>query len=540
MLQVQVLPGAPSYHIKTSMQNSRKIVLISSILIAVLGFAVYANSLGGKFVWDDEVLITYNSYLKNWSNVSKFFTQDIGAGAGKKFYSYRPLQMISYLADYSLWKLNVKGYHLTNIFLHILAALGIYSLLNALYKDQILSLFTAMLFVVHPVHTEAVAYISGRADPLAVIFMFLCFILYIKHLDKKGPAVYIFMMLSYILALLARENSLILPLLLLLYHYTFRKKINIKAFTSITIVAVAFIFIRLIALKSLIFHGGRPLTLMQRLPGFFIALANYTRLLFLPFGLHMEYQKRLFSFNDFRMLAGVLILCFLLIYIFRKRKPRGIVFFSLSWFLITLLPVSNVIYPISAYMAEHWLYLPSIGFFIILAKGASYLWHRGREWRVLGVIFLAGLMAFYSVLTIRQNDYWKEPLTFYERTLRYVPDSPRIYNNLANIYRDMGRQQEAIRLYKAAIALFPDPISYNNLGELYQKMGRNKEAIALYKKALALDPNYAVTYFNLSAIYFQTAQYDLAVEYCDKAIQRGYRVNPNFLKNLAPYRKEIQ
>ena len=158
-----------------------KKISISIVLIVLIGLAVYSNSLKGQFLWDDEGLIQYNPHIKNWGYLSKIFISNLRAGAGDSTNFYRPVQVFTYLIDYSLWKLNVIGYHMTNVLLHILVALSIYWLIQILFGDRILSLLTALFFVVHPIHTEAITYISGRADPLAALFILLCFIFYKKN-----------------------------------------------------------------------------------------------------------------------------------------------------------------------------------------------------------------------------------------------------------------------------------------------------------------------------------------------------------------------
>ena len=158
-----------------------KDIVISVALLIVLGFVVYGNSLCGEFLYDDILLVRDNIHIKDWTQIGSIFTKSIGSGyfAGK-LVSYRPLQMFTYMIDYSLYGLDVRGYHLTNTLIHILVALAVYWFINILYKKNILSLLASLLFLVHPIHTEAVSYISGRADPLAALFMLLCFIFYIK------------------------------------------------------------------------------------------------------------------------------------------------------------------------------------------------------------------------------------------------------------------------------------------------------------------------------------------------------------------------
>ncbi|HQP11123.1 MAG TPA: hypothetical protein PKV41_07065, partial [Candidatus Omnitrophota bacterium] len=231
----------------------KKNVFWSVILIVVLGFAVYAGSIPGEFIWDDEHLVSDNLYIRDWSNLPKFFTEGMAAGAdAPTLYSfYRPVQMITYALDYSVWKLDPRGYHFTNIILHVLAALAVFWLITILYKNLGLALLTSLFFVVHPVHTEAVSYIAGRADSLSVLFMLGCFIFYIKALASDKKVHYALMILSYTLAILSKELSLILPILLLLYHYAFKQQIKSKVFLPVLTINIVYIILRMTALGFL-------------------------------------------------------------------------------------------------------------------------------------------------------------------------------------------------------------------------------------------------------------------------------------------------
>ncbi len=498
-------------------------------LIIIMGFAVYSNSFNSNFFWDDGLLIKNNEYIRSWTNLAHLFTKDIGSGGGtgKTYTSYRPLQMVTYMVDYSLWTLNPKGYHLTNILLHISAALGVYWLINMIFRENWLSLLTGLLFVVHPIHTEAVTYISGRADPLALLFMLLCFIFYIKSYGSKGMGAPILMLLSYAFALLSRENSLILPVLLLLYHYSFKKKVRIEKFLPVAGLAAVYIVLRATVLKALLAADvAHTTTLFQRLPGFFVAVATYSKLLFLPFDLHMEYGLKLFPWGNFKAILGIIIVCAVLIYVFRRKNNDQLVFFSILWFFITLLPVSNL-YPINAYMAEHWLYLPSIGFFLIMAKAISIGATLPRRQaggcppllKILTIIFTVGLFAFYSYLTIKQNTYWQDPIHFYERTLKYAPDSSRAYNNLGANYNAVNQKEKAVTAYQRAIDITPkNTDAYYNLGNIYSDLGKKEEAMAAYKKVIKIKPDYAQAHNNLGNIYADMNKKEEAVASYKKAI----------------------
>lgn len=511
---------------KTSKRAAKtKYPFLPVILIIVLGFGVYANSLKGMFILDDDYLIKNNIYVKNWAHISKLFSEHIGAGSGELSNLYRPIQMLTYMIDYSLWKSDVRGYHLTNILLHVLAALTLFWLVNILYDNRLISLFTSILFLVHPIHTEAVAYISGRADSLALLFMIVSFIFYLKFYNKENLIFYMTAVLSYALALLSKETSLIFPILLILYHYSFEKRFKLKLFLPIIILFLINISLRLTVLNFPLPKITSPIpNLFQRIPSFFVAIPNYIKLLILPFNLHMEYGQRLFRLTHPMAMLGILILFTSLTYAFKIRKTHGLIFFSVFWFFISLLPVSNIWF-INAYMAEHWLYLPSIGFFLILAKGLSYLYET-KKLRTFTTLFAVSSLSFYSFLTVKQNTCWREPIVFYERTLKYAPDSVRMYLNLANKYIGIGRQEDAASLYRTIIKIDPNYAgAYNNLAVLSFRSGKREDAINLYKKAIELNPNYTDAYNNLAAIYCETGRKEEAINLYNKVLT----LNPNYV-----------
>jgi len=553
-------------------------IYISVLLIIILGFVVYGNSLKGEFIWDDLNLVKNNTYIRSWSNIPKVFTSHIGAGTltEEKYIFYRPLQMLTYMFDYSIWELNVIGYHLTGIILHIFVALAIFWFINILYDNKILSTIAALFFVIHPVHTMVVNEISARAELLYLLFLLLTFIFYIKSLRSKNIISYIFMLTAYSLSLLSKEASLILPALLLLYHYTFKEKIKAKEFVSILCVIGAYLILRTNVMGSAVISGVHNVTLFERLPGTFVAITNYIRLLFLPFGLHKGYGHPLFKLSNPQAISGLAILVFLLFYIFKTRKTDKIIFFSISWFLISLVPVSNI-YTLNAYMSENWLYLPSIGFFVVVANGLCQVLtvlnkkHLAHKLAPGTIIILTILIAFYSYLTIKQNNYWREPIRFYERTLKYTPKDSRILNNLGNIYKDKKEYEKAIDLYKQAIAIdgryigtyynlaniyrdieqyekaiplykkiieiSPDRAdAHNALGVMYIRLGRVEDSLEPFKKAVEIEPKNAIAHKNLAVVYFNLGQFDLAIKHCDKAIELGY-IDREIIELLKPYRR---
>jgi len=510
------------------------------ILLAALGIIAYANSLGGAFIWDDNILITDNAVVKSWSSLPKVFTKEnISTPTGKTFHFYRPLQTITYMADHAIGGLTPRVYHITNVLLHVLVSLALFWCISVLYGDTLLAFVAAAVFTVHPVHAEAVAYISGRADPLAALFMLVSAVYYVKCTERGRIAYYAAAFFAFALALFSRENSLVLPALLLAYHFTSGKRVKGPLFAPMLAIAGGYIALRLVALKHLlpVFSSMHRTAALERVPGFFAAIAGYLKLLVLPYNLHMEYGDKVFRLTDQAVMAGAAAAGIMLVVALAGRRlAGGKVSFGLLWFLIALLPVSNI-YPVGAYMAEHWLYLPSIGIFLIAASAFRGLYSL-KFMKAVSVAAAAALVVYYSYLTILQNDYWKDQIEFYERTLLFAPESIRANNDLAIAYEKIGKHDEAVEIYRELIRINPNqPDVYVNLAAVYLVTGKTDYAIAMCEKALSLEPINATARNNLAVAYYMQGKFNAAIEQCDLAVKYGYKVNPRLLEMLEPYRK---
>ncbi len=549
----------------------RKIVIFSVLLIILTGFLVYGGMVKAEFVWDDEYLIEKNRLIKDWSNFPELFSGLIGAGGNMDYSSYRPIQIATYMIEYHLWGLDPRGYHATNIILHILAALCLWWMLNVFFNDNFISLLSGMLFVTAPAHIAAVSYISGRADPLALLFMLLGLIFYAKAVTNGRLGFFITAAVLFSLALFSRENGIIFPALVALYHYTFGKKYRRGYILTLLSIPLLYFLIRVVYLNALLPHVSCPTTFFERLPGAFASTMLYLKLIIFPSSLHMEYGQKIFSFLNALALAGIIFVISIIYFAITRKDRDKVLFFSVFWGLITYLPVSNL-YPIGFYMTEHWMYVPSAGIFLAISLAVRRL-YRERFLKVPSLILAACFIVFYSFITIKHNANWKDPVSFYEWTLKYAPSSARTYLNLGRAYKNKGRYDDAIRSFKRALEIDPnytkvynnlavvyhekrmineaidalkkaielDPSygpSYNNLASVYKGIGRRDEAIQLFFKALENSPYYAGTvYYNLALLYFENKEYDKAIKYADLAERNGFAINPELSKLLLPFRK---
>ena len=477
--------------------NIKTIIIIQLLILVFMGFIVYNNSLQGQFLWDDYFQVKENAFITNWQNLPKIFSQNMAAGFGYNSPYFRPLQTFTYMIDYSLWGLREQGYHITNTIIHILVAFCIYWLINLICRNNLASFLASLFFIVHPAYTEAVAFISDRADIQAALFLLLSLIFYLKYLSSRKKQYYLLVLLSFVFALLSKENSCVFPLLVLLYHFAFSKKIEWKYFFGLAGIAGSYVILRLTIFNFSYYALPSWGDLLKRIPAFFAAVVDYLRILFIPSHLHAEYSYRTFSFFEPKVLTGVLITILLLYYAFRKRRSDNLAFFSVYWFFIALLPVSNI-YPISdSYMAERWLYLPSLGLIILLGAKLKALLER-KNLKPYVISLCVFVILFFSCLTIKQNEYWKEPVAFYKKTLEYNPENWKMYNQLALQYSKLGNIPAAEDAYNKALKIKPYEINiYYNLLLLYKDAGEYEKAAVVYLKTEQLKKKLFLKYVEL-------------------------------------------
>lgn len=560
--------------------------IISLTVIILSGFLAYANSFSNGFIWDDEVLILGNHLIKNISNFNKIITQELMDKSATNY--YRPLQVFSFMLDYHLWKLNPFGYHLHNFFLHILNAILVFFLARLFiqrineksprtsYPVSRIPLLTALLWVVHPAHTESVSYISGRADLLAGFFLLSAMILYIRSQQyplgyrpetsnqkrEAFGAFYLLSIISFTLALFSKEMSVIFPLILICYEYFFREdeklSSRVRRILPFLIIAIFYIFLRLTILNFAATAVWKKASLYSpnniiRLFSFLKGAALYLGLAVMPINLHMERfivpAKTLF---DTDVLVFILISVVFLFIVRRLRnEKKRLVVFGAVWFLVFLFPQSTFVFV--ALMAEHYLYLPSIGMFLAISCGFEGLYSNPAVKKRVVSLVIAAIVIFFGLLTFSQNYIWHDALSFYRWTDKYAQSSYLTRNNLANIYAFLGNEDLAIAKYEQALVINPSvgiiqenidkiednliekyknavkskpdfAVNYYNLACLYRKKGRFDEALFYYKKALELKPNFIEAIVNSGNVYEAQGNYEEALKYYQKAVL----INPQF------------
>lgn len=494
--------------------------LLSIIIVLVLIFAAYANALNNGFIWDDEFLIRDNTSINSFNNVISIFKTYLAATSGNINNFYRPLQELSYMIDHFLWGRPPFGFHLTNILLHALCALFLYMLSLKIFKNWLAAFITASLFGIHPINTEAVTYIAGRADSLYLLFFLISFILFLSIVEAlKGDkgiryVSYALSIFFYALSILSKEIGMILPLFLILYMFTFlNRSERAKLYSLIVPYVIVFLIYFIMRNTILDFSGVAPSTTMAKFNLYIRMLTTckvvcvYLFLLLMPFGLHMERKVGVATSlgNPEVFIAMIVILGIaVMIYLLRKKSCKA--FFACLWVFIGLFPVSNIV-PINSFIAEHWLYLPAIGVYMIIGLSVAHFFYKSLPSlasniiRALIVFLLISLFLFFGILTFERNKDWKDGVTFFKNTLKYSPNNARLHLNFGNVYSNNGQNEDAMREYKKALELQPAYAeAYSNIASIYLSQGDYKTVREYLEKALSLKPNFPAAQKMMSII----------------------------------------
>jgi tetratricopeptide (TPR) repeat protein len=505
-----------------------KIIIPAFLFIS---FAIYSNTLKTPFILDDNKLIVDNSAIQNNSIYTKFNLP-------------RYIGYVSFGLNYKLTKYNPISYHIVNILIHFSNSILIIILLNKLFRRieerkvfknyHTLPIFVALLFLVHPLQTQAVTYVVQRLTSLATMFVLLSIIYYIKFKESKNKFSFYFLALIFaVFAYKTKENTATLSLMIIAIEAIFfNKKDEIIPFKKRVIYIIPFILLVVViplsfvdfdkfksqnfseTLKNIentmqnIFlefvettQETKLISRKQYLLTEFNVIITYIRMLFIPINqsLHHMYPlaKSLFeipTFFSFTLLFAIVIIAI----VFYKKYIE--IFFGIIWFYTFLLVESSII-PIQDVIFEHRVYLPSIGFFITIIYGLFFLLG-SRLYKSLPIIIIS-LAVILSFLTYKRNIVWKDEISIWEDVIKKYPNNHIAHGSIGTAYAKINRCDKAIPELLKSIELYPGYAkSINNLATCYLKMGKVKDAVETYKKAIEVDPNYVRAYYNLASLYY--------------------------------------
>lgn len=538
-------------------------------LIIGIGLLIYSNSLYSPFQWDENDFIVQNPIVKN---LSYFLSPSKAKGIDPDFYIFFKTRAISYLTfalNYRVHGFDVLGYHLVNLSIHLLNAVLVYIFTLLTFRTPLLSksslkknsrlivLFSALLFISHPIQTEAVTYIFQRHASFVTLFYLLSMVFYIQwrlKREEQGAShlhsilFYALSFISAIFAMKTKENAFTLPLSIMIYEFFFfTGSIKIRMFRLIPfLLTSAIIPLTLFGIDKpigqiisqvsdpsllLIKEVSKEVYLFTQLR----VILTYIRLLFFPIYQNLDYNYPIYSsffiWPVFLPFLFYLILLGLAVYFFYRSKQAvpelRLISFGILWFFITLSVESSII-PLQMIICEYRVYLPSVGVFmagatsIFILTGKFSSKFQNLEKTVM--MFFVFIIILLSVLTYARNVVWMDEVRMWEDVTKKSSENARGHYNLGLAYGKKDRLEDAQKEFETTLKLNPHHTkARNNLGIIYNQQGRPDDAIREFQTALQLNPNDTNAHYNLGLVFVRLDRLDNAI----REFQTVLQLNPN-------------
>jgi tetratricopeptide (TPR) repeat protein len=531
---------------------STKSISLHLLLIIVFGLIAYSNTFDVPFQWDDLRRISGNEIVKDLS----YFT-DTERASALQFHDALKGRYVGYLTfalNYKINGLDVRGYHILNTAIHLITALLVYFFVILIFKTPFLSrsslsensryaaLFACLLFVSHPVQTEAVTYIFQRLASLAALFCLASLVLYALWRLKTGQPdssgvgakrlpLYLASLISAVLAMKTKEIAFTLPLIIALYELLFFTGSIKRRFLYLAPFLLTMLIIPLSILGT-----DRPLgEIIQSIGpatssykeftrGEYLftelrVVVTYLRLLFMPIEQNIDYDYPIYSslftpqvLLSFLFLASVFVFSLYLFFRSKARPELRLLAFGMLWFFITLSVESSVI-PIPMVINEYRMYLPSAGAFMAIAAAALLLFQRIQSAR-LKTAFIAAMVVIPVILastTYARNSVWKSEISLWEDVVRKSPMKARGHAELGAFLVDKGFVERGIAEYAIVLKLDPfyDRIHYN-LGTAYIAKGQYETAVTHLQRELSFDYGNSAAHHNLGYAYMKLGELESA------------------------------
>ncbi len=474
--------------------------------LILLCFLVYIWTLRLRLIeYDDSYFIVMNSaFNKNPANIIQSFLQTLYTSFDSIY--YRPVFQVDMILEYNLFGDNPAGYHLTNLLFHCLAVILVYLFFRKLKLEKVPAFLLSALFAVHPVLSQAVAWIPGRNDILLMIFLLLGIMVTINYLETSRVLPYIGQFLLFIVALFTKETAVVIPLITTIL-ITYVLKFNWKKIIPLSIGWVIAIIIWYVFRHNALATKDAPsvLSMFSTTPARLLAILQYLGKIILPVNLSVFPMMK-----DVSITWGLIALILLITLIWvSKSYHESLTLFGLLWFLIFILPVLFIPTKTNDNLFEHRLYVPIIGILLILSKTFLFT---GKTRNKLKVIIFVPVIFLFAILSTLRLDYFKDPLTFWKRAAQ---DSPRscipVYRYLSLVNSKTEQEKEKIWVHIHTID--PNyPGVLDALGEIclkkhYERLAEKylKEEVSRYK--------YPAIYYDLARLFLYKNRSDSVLFY---------------------------
>jgi tetratricopeptide (TPR) repeat protein len=524
--------------------NSNRSILIIFVVFSVFsvsGFLLYSKTLESPFIFDDSLRITENPDIRI-KELNLKSIQD--AAFGKQSTKERPIGNITFALNYYVHQYDLKGYHIVNSTIHILAGIFLFlfiqttfnlpSIRNQYDSGITIAFFGALLWLVHPIQTQSVTYIVQRLNSLAALFYILAFWMYVRgRLSNQKKIKWIWFggaALAWICALGSKQNTATLPFFLFLYEWYFFQELGAdwlkRNLKSILLVVFIFAIIALLYLgfdpveriSSIRDFANKEFTLSERVLTQFRVVVYYISLLFFPHPsrLNLDYDFPLSTslIHPLTTLLSLLVIVGLIGLAIYLAKKERLISFCILWFFGNLVIESSII-PL-AIIFEHRLYLPSM--MVLLLPVVIVYRYIKLDWLKVGLLSLVVVgLAFW---TYQRNLVWADKITLWTDVVKKSPNKARPHFNLGSAYSLQNQIDKAIPLYKRALEINPNlEHPHINLGEALERQNKVDEAMAHYQTALKIKPDLPEAHNNIGALLAKQGHTEEAIQYYQNALQ---------------------
>lgn len=456
---------------------------LPSLILMALSFALYGASIGYGYLLDDQMVIWENQYVQQgFAGLRKIFAYDSFMGYFKeqKFLleggRYRPLSLATFAMEVGLFGKDKPAIgHFFNILLYGLTAIVLFRVLLRLFPIQeggrwyfSLAFIASLLFVVHPLHVECVANIKGRDEILALLGSLYALYAAFKYIDRQNAGWLLVSGISLLLAMLAKENALtfvaVIPFTVWFFGQESRGK-ALNTFWPLLLAALVFIVIRYKALGYMLNHGKSMNDLMnnpflemtggEKTATIFMTLGWYLKLLFVPHPLthdYYPYHVPKVGWGDWRALVSLAVYAGMGAWAVWQVNKRKVPAYTIIYWIITLSIVSNLFVSVGTFMNERFIYMPSVGFAILIAWFLSrqlpvWIKEKADGFNFVGGLALIGILGIFAALTVFRVPVWKDELSLNEAAIKVSPNSARSHCfYVTSIYKEKYQKEKNITI----------------------------------------------------------------------------------------------
>lgn len=504
--------------------SKHKVYLTSTIVLTIL--VLIATLRGGWVTLDDPTYILDNPLIKDisWGNIKLMFTTLQVNG------SYNPIVLLSWAIDYHFVELDPSLYHFTNLILHLLVVSLVYYLAFKLSKNKLIAFGTSLLFGIHPMHVEAVAWVTSRKDLLYTLFYIAGLIVYFFYQEKKNTAFKWWYLLLcfvlYLLSLFSKGSAITFPLILWAIDYLKKRQdLKILLLEKIPFLFLSAIF-TYISIKAQ--SAGKALqvrsfySVIDSLSVGFFGYLDYLIKIFIPYRLSAlhPYPTPSGTPVPWYFTASSIPILGLVVYCITKIRSNRTLNFGLGFFFISLIPVIQVLSFAISVTADRFTYLPYFGVFYVISTGVVWIIDNKPKFKN-GIIGLSLVyILILSIITFSYSLSWKNSGTLWSRVLKFYPNFSLAYVNRSFYWIENGQLVKALKDCNQAIKLKPDYyLAYYNRGYTYKVMGNYEKALSDYSNAILFKEDFFRGYQNRGILYVKLGKFDEALLDFNKSIK---------------------